>query len=62
MVIEEKTQDDVQHRYACQFGLNCLEPVKDHSDLIVLTSDVSTSAGLDRFIKQYQKFYRCRYF
>jgi transketolase len=35
------------------FGLSCLELVKDNSDLLVVTSDVSTSAGLDRFRKQY---------
>ena len=34
------------------FGLNCLDLIKDHSDLMVLTSDVSTSAGLDRFRRQ----------
>ena len=37
------------------FGLSCLELVKDNSDLVVVTSDVSTSAGLDRFRKQYPK-------
>ena len=37
------------------FGLNCLELIKDHSDLMVLTSDVSTSAGLDRFENNIQK-------
>ena len=35
------------------FGLNCLDFVKDHSDMMILTSDVSTSAGLDRFRKQF---------
>ena len=34
------------------FGLACLEMQKDYSDLMILTSDVSTSAGLDRFRKQ----------
>ena len=34
------------------FGLACLEMQKNHTDLMILTSDVSTSAGLDRFRKQ----------
>ena len=33
------------------FGLICLEMVKSNPNLIVLTADVSTSAGLDRFRK-----------
>ena len=35
------------------FGLIALEIVKKQEDLIILTSDVSTSAGLDRFRKSY---------
>ena len=31
------------------FGLACLELVKENKNLIVVTTDVSTSAGLDRF-------------
>tara|TARA_Y100000310_G_scaffold123021_1_gene121782 strand:- start:5119 stop:6093 length:975 start_codon:yes stop_codon:yes gene_type:complete len=31
------------------FGLACLEIVKENKNLIVVTTDVSTSAGLDRF-------------
>lgn len=34
-------------------GLGMLEIVKDNKNLMVLTSDVSTSAGLDRFRKLY---------
>ena len=34
------------------FGLACLEIGKKEKNLIVLTSDVSTSAGLDRFKRQ----------
>jgi len=33
------------------FGIAALELAKKHKDLIVVTSDVSTSAGLDRFRK-----------
>ena len=33
------------------FGIAALELAKEHKDLIVVTSDVSTSAGLDRFRK-----------
>ena len=33
------------------FGLSCLEFVKDFPDMMILTCDVSTSAGLDRFRK-----------
>ena len=39
------------------FGLSALELVKKYSDLMVLTCDVSTSAGLDRFRKQYPDNY-----
>ena len=39
------------------FGLVCLELVKDNNKLMILTSDVSTSAGLDRFRKNYPKNY-----
>jgi transketolase len=34
------------------FGLACLEIEKKYPELLILTSDVSTSAGLDRFRKQ----------
>ena len=37
------------------FGLACLELEKLYPNLLILTSDVSTSAGLDRFRKQIQK-------
>jgi len=39
------------------FGLSCLEFVKKYPDMMVLTSDVSTSAGLDRFRKQFELNY-----
>tara|TARA_S200000501_G_scaffold371048_1_gene413361 strand:- start:31 stop:999 length:969 start_codon:yes stop_codon:yes gene_type:complete len=39
------------------FGLSCLEFVKQFPDMVILTSDVSTSAGLDRFRKQFPKNY-----
>ena len=39
------------------FGILSLEIVKDLDDLIILTSDVSTSAGLDRFRKTYPDNY-----
>ena len=39
------------------FGLSCLEFVKKYPDTMVLTSDVSTSAGLDRFRKQFELNY-----
>ena len=39
------------------FGLACLELVKEYENLMVLTSDVSTSAGLDRFkLKHTEKY------
>ena len=39
------------------FGLACLELTKEIKDLMILTSDVSTSAGLDRFKQKYpEKF------
>ena len=34
-------------------GLFMLDLVKENPDLILLTSDVSTSAGLDRFRKSF---------
>ena len=38
------------------FGLTCLDLVKENKEnLIVLTSDVSTSAGLDRFRKMHKE-------
>ena len=39
------------------FGLAALEVVKEIDNLMILTSDVSTSAGLDRFRKQYPENY-----
>ena len=39
------------------YGLAVMELAKHHEDLIVVTADVSTSAGLDRFRKTYpEKF------
>ncbi len=38
-------------------GLHMLDMAKENSNLIVLTSDVSTSAGLDRFRKKYVNQY-----
>ena len=38
-------------------GLHLLEVVKDNNNIMVLTSDVSTSAGLDRFRKKYKENY-----
>ena len=35
------------------FGLAALELVKEIKNLMILTCDVSTSAGLDRFRKTY---------
>ena len=35
------------------FGLVALEVVKEREELLILTSDVSTSAGLDRFRKNH---------
>ena len=39
------------------FGLAALEIVKEIENLIIMTSDVSTSAGLDRFRKTYEDNY-----
>jgi len=39
------------------FGLIALDLVKKNSNLIIATSDVSTSAGLDRFKSQFPKNY-----
>ena len=39
------------------FGLVALELVKKIENLIILTSDVSTSAGLDRYRKTYPDKY-----
>ena len=39
------------------FGLAALEVIKEIDNLMILTSDVSTSAGLDRFRKQYPENY-----
>ena len=38
-------------------GLHLLDVVKNNNNIMVLTSDVSTSAGLDRFRKKYKKNY-----
>ena len=35
------------------FGMFSLELIKENPNLLILSSDVSTSAGLDRFRKQY---------
>ena len=39
------------------FGMACLELVKEYPNLIVCTADVSTSAGLDRFRKNFKDNY-----
>ena len=39
------------------FGMALLEISKDTKDLMVLSSDVSTSAGLDRFRKMHPEKY-----
>ena len=39
------------------FGLAALELAKEIDNLIILTCDVSTSAGLDRFRKTYPEKY-----
>ncbi len=39
------------------FGLSCLDFIKQFPDIMILTSDVSTSAGLDRFRKQFTSNY-----
>ena len=39
------------------FGMHCLNMVKDNSNLMVLTADVSTSAGLDRYRKTFPDNY-----
>ena len=39
------------------FGLICLDLIKTNNKLMILTSDVSTSAGLDRFRKNYPNNY-----
>jgi len=39
------------------FGLACLDFVKSIDNLFIITADVSTSAGLDRFRKQYKDNY-----
>lgn len=39
------------------FGMTCLELIKEDPNLIVVTGDVSTSAGLDRFKKNHKDNY-----
>ncbi|MDC3127595.1 hypothetical protein OA498_02915 [Candidatus Pelagibacter bacterium] len=39
------------------FGLACLELSDKEKDLMILTSDVSTSAGLDRYKKKFPDKY-----
>ena len=39
------------------FGLSCLDLIEKNRNLLVLSSDVSTSAGLDRFRKSWPKNY-----
>tara|TARA_X000000950_G_scaffold287713_1_gene401195 strand:+ start:986 stop:1954 length:969 start_codon:yes stop_codon:yes gene_type:complete len=54
MIIEEKKLKMMASiGMRASFGLSCLDFIKDHPDLMILTSDVSTSAGLDRFRKQH---------
>ena len=42
-------------------GMCCLEIVKKYPDLMVLTADVSTSAGLEDLEKPTKTLFRCRY-
>ena len=37
------------------FGMAALDLVKKYNDLMILTCDVSTSAGLDRYRKSFSK-------
>ena len=37
------------------YGMAMMELVKEREDLMVLTADTSTSAGLDRFRKKYRR-------
>ena len=54
MIFEEKNLKKMATiGMRASFGLSCLDFVKEHPDMIILTSDVSTSAGLDRFRKTY---------
>ena len=39
------------------FGLAALDFAKEFDDLMILTCDVSTSAGLDRFKRQFSEKY-----
>lgn len=39
------------------FGLVCLELIKKYENLMVVTADVSTSAGLDRYKNKFQENY-----
>lgn len=50
-----KLYSTIGHR--ATFGMVVVELVKKYSDLMVLTADVSTSAGLDRFKKNYENNY-----
>ena len=43
------------------FGMCLLEIQKEFDNLQVVTSDVSTSAGLDRFKKNYSLFFSSSY-
>ena len=46
------------HLLVQNFGLSCLDLIKDNQEkFMIVTSDVSTSAGLDRFRKMYQENY-----
>ena len=36
------------------FGLYALDLIKKYNELMILSCDVSTSAGLDRYRKQYK--------
>ena len=39
------------------FGLACLELIKKFNNLMVITADVSTSAGLDRYKNKFKENY-----
>ena len=47
----------VKFRMRATFGLIVLELAKKYPELILTTSDVSTSAGLDRFKNNYPEKY-----
>lgn len=58
MIIDEKKiKTWAQIGQRATFGLACLDLAEKEKKLLVLTSDVSTSAGLDRFRKKYKTQY-----